>query len=275
LAELSSYEITTDRYGEMRQAQGVLIFVYEEINGDTRIKVESDKTPPAKQVPVLKLNNVVKFNTGVYDYSVMTSVFSGLSGPGVKRFLEPRKISLTAQEWCGHVYHHLIPRSKGLESEIHSYFEAEGDATTLLPYPSDRVYYEDELPILIRELDGEFLKTGESKTLDAVPSLWKTRKRHKPLAFSKGLLTKAGPAQLSTRSGEKATIKWTFEQGGEITTYYVEAAHPRKLLAGEDGKGEKGELVRSLRKTYWKLNRNQDEGLRRELGLTFGVGAGS
>src|SRR5687767_7328058 len=55
LAELTSYDVTSERYGEMRKGQGVMVFVYEEINADTRIKVESGKTPPAKRIPVLKL----------------------------------------------------------------------------------------------------------------------------------------------------------------------------------------------------------------------------
>src|SRR5688500_8504025 len=82
LAELTSYDVAAERYGEMRKGQGVMVFVYEEINADTRIKVESAKTPPAKRIPVLKLNNVLKFSTGVYDYSIMTSVFAGLTVPG-------------------------------------------------------------------------------------------------------------------------------------------------------------------------------------------------
>src|SRR5689334_16334699 len=32
LAELSSYAVTVERYGEMRKGQAVLVFVYEEIN---------------------------------------------------------------------------------------------------------------------------------------------------------------------------------------------------------------------------------------------------
>ena len=39
-------------------------------------------------------------------------------------------MSFSSQEWCGNVFHQVIPRPAGLVSEIHSYFEAEGDATT-------------------------------------------------------------------------------------------------------------------------------------------------
>jgi hypothetical protein len=278
LAEISSYAITAERYGELRRGQGVMVFVYEEIDADSRIKVETEKTPVAKRVPVLKLNNVLKFTTGVYDYSVMTSVFAGLSGPGVQRRLQPQKVSFTSQEWCGSVFHQLLPRAKGLVSEIHSYFEAEGDAVKTLPYPgtiaadgSPFFYYEDELPILIRELDGPILKDGEAKRIQMVPSLWERRKRHVPLAFSEATLTKAGP-ESRTQGGKKiAAVKWTLELPGLMCTFHVEAAAPRKLLAWENNHGEKGALIASIRNAYWEHNHNRDAYLREKLGLEFGL----
>lgn len=275
LAELSSYAVTTQRYGEPRTAEAVLVFVHEEIDDKTRVKVESDRVPVSRRIPVLKLNHAIKFNTGVYDYSVMTSVFAGLSGPGVNRPLEPRKISFSSQEWCGQVWHQVLPRPKGLVSTLHSYFEAEGDAETVLPYPKGPVHYEDEMPLLVRELDGEILKPGESRALHLLPSLWERRKRHVPLAFMSATLAKAGaPEARPTRQGKVVAVKWTLSWEGHAMAYWVEAAQPRKLLAWDDGKGERGELIRSLRKTYWELNRNRDLPLRKELGLTYGVGAG-
>lgn len=273
LAELTSYDVTVERYGEMRKGQGVMIFVYEEINADTRIKVESAKTPPGKRVPVLKLNNVLKFNTGVYDYSIMTSVFAGLTAPGSPRPFPPRKISFTSQEWCGNVFQQILPRPGGLVSEIHSYFEAEGDASATLPYPVGQdgapaaFYYEDEMPILVRELDGAVWPLAAPRRIHLVPGLWERRKRHAPLAFTEGVLTKAGPEKL----GDKEAVKWILEYAGNTTTFHVAAAAPRHLLAWENGKGEKGTLIASVRSTYWERNHNSDLPLRKKLGLTFGV----
>lgn len=271
LAEISSYDITAERYGEMRRAQGVLVFVYEETSAKTRIKVESGKTLPSQRIPTLKLNNVLKFNTGIYDYSVMTSVFSGLSGAGVKRPFQPLKVSFTSQEWCGQVYQHVLPRPEGLVSEIHSYFEAEGDARTVLAYPKGELYYEDEMPILVRELDGTLLKPGESRKVNLVPGLWERRKRHEPLAIIPGILTKVGPDSLRHAGATMRIQTWTLDHAGMKTTYHVEDIPPRKLLAWENSRGEKGRLIKSLRKTYWELNANKDEGLRQELGLRFGL----
>lgn len=273
LAELTSYEIVLERYGEMRKAQGVMVFVYEEINADTRIKVESAKTPPAKRIPVLKLNNVLKFTTGVYDYSIMTSVFAGLTAPGSLRPFPPQKISFSSQEWCGNVFQQILPRPQGLVSEMHSYFEAEGDASATLPYPKGAngapaaIYYEDEMPILVRELDGAVWPVATPRKINLVPGLWERRKRHVPLAFTEGVLTKAGPEKL----GDKEAVKWTLESVGTTTTYHVASAAPHHLLAWENSKGEKGVLIASVRSTYWEHNRNIDTPLRKKLGLSYGV----
>jgi hypothetical protein len=69
------------RYGESRPGYGVMIFVTEDLHRDTFIKVESSGVPQDDRVYTLKLNNVLKFDTGIYDYSVMSSVFSAVNGP--------------------------------------------------------------------------------------------------------------------------------------------------------------------------------------------------
>lgn len=108
--EISSYKIIAPRYGELREGWSVLVFVTEEVSRTTRIKVESDAIPQNDRAPVLKLNRVVKFNTGIYDYSILTSTFSAVESELGKPRFEPMKISFSAQEWCGHVYQMLIPQ---------------------------------------------------------------------------------------------------------------------------------------------------------------------
>jgi hypothetical protein len=75
-AELSSYKVVQPRYGELREGYGVMIFVTEDINSKTYIKVESP-TADKDRLYVLKLNNVLKFTTGIYDYSRGKSVRKG------------------------------------------------------------------------------------------------------------------------------------------------------------------------------------------------------
>ncbi len=272
LAEIATYKVQTLRYGEMREGQAVLIYVYEELNDRTRIKIESARTAPVLRVPVLKLNNVLKFNTGIYDYSVMTSVFAGLSGGRVKRDFIPKKISLTAQEWCGHVYHQLEPRKHSVVSTLHSYFESEGNEVKTLPLDATVVYFEDEMPILLRELDGEFMPAGKKRSVTLVRGLWDTRRQHLPVAGRTVTIEKFQAEEFDIGLGKFAAHRWRVGTSDEWTEYFVEAEHPRKLLLWKNNQGESGELIVARRKTYWKLNGNKDEGQRRELMLEFGMG---
>jgi hypothetical protein len=102
--------------------------------------------------------------------------------------------------------------------------------------------------------------------------LWERRKRHAPLAFAEAVLTKVGPEKVRVAGKDTEALKWTLEMSGLTTTYHVEAAAPRKLLAWENGKGENGEMIASIRNTYWKHDHDIDQTLRKQLGLTYGVG---
>ena len=122
-AELSSYEVVQPRYGELRQGYGVMIFVTESLHRQTFIKVDSP-TPEADQFYALKLNHILQFTTGIYDYSVMTSVFSQVAD-GQHPF-ELRRISFSAQEWCGQVFDEALFRNGQINGQISSYFASEG-----------------------------------------------------------------------------------------------------------------------------------------------------
>ena len=265
-AELSSYKMTISRYGELREGYAVLIFVTEDISRKTRIKVESNKIPKEDRVPVLKLNHVMKFNTGIYDYSVMTSVFSSVESELGRPPLEPLKISFSSQEWCGHVYQMLIPQQNEVDFTIHSYFEREGDEQRKIRLPKNAVY-EDNLLIWIRELKGEVMKSGEKRQVQMIPSMWYTRSRNAKVAFAPAQIAKEDGGELSLNGESLATWRWTWTIGKRTQTYWVEKQYPHRILKWQFSDGGKGELVKSLRLPYWKLNSNGDLHYRQELGI--------
>ena len=138
------------------------------------------------------------------------------------------------------------------------------------------------LIIVYEELDGGVWPMGTPRRMNMVPGLWARRERHSPLAFSEAIITKRGPEKfviLETERGrDKAPVrdalKWTLEYQGMTTTYFVEAAAPKRLLAWENVKGEKhekGEMIASLRDTYWKHDCNADAPRRKKLGLARGT----
>jgi hypothetical protein len=89
-------------------------------------------------VPVLKLNLVKKFNTGVYPYSMMLSVFKPVDTNTWKHAL---KITASSQEWCGHTFTQIDSKNNNFLATLYSYFESEGTNEKKI----SMTYLEDEL----------------------------------------------------------------------------------------------------------------------------------
>ncbi len=264
--ELSSYRVTVSRYGELREGYSVLVFVTEDVSRSTRIKVESNQTSQQDRVPVLKLNRVVKFTTGLYDYSLLTSTFSSVDSELGRPAFEPLKISFSAQEWCGHVFQMLLPQRDEVELTVHSYFESEGEQKRNLKLPGNAVF-EDNLPIWIRELAGEKLPPGQKRELHILPSSWALRAAHREIAFQPGWIIKEEGEVLKTAAGESPSWHWTWQVGDRTETYWIEKNYPHRILKWNSSDGGKGDLVKSVRLPYWQLHNNADLPYRDQLGV--------
>lgn len=256
-AELSRYEGEVARYGELREADTVLIYVTEP--HDRRTWIKDDAVADEHRVNVLKLNHATKFQTGIYPYSVMTSVFSPVDDWGTPRF-QPTKVSLTSQEWCGHVFHGVWPGPERFLSEVHSYFAGEGDATRVESTPPDTLY-EDALFIQLRELDGEFAGGGDWKG-HLVPRLWERRKAHDQLAAVPATITRS-QAELD---GEPVT-RFELRYGDKEVVYDIARAYPRRIVRLKRSDGTHLRLAETTRLPYWRLNSPGDEKYREQLGL--------
>ena len=77
-AEIAGYDLVTPRYGQLRKGTAVAIFVTEPFSNSARVKADPGEHSPDDEFPVLKLNLVEDYPTGVYDYNLMTSVFVAL-----------------------------------------------------------------------------------------------------------------------------------------------------------------------------------------------------
>lgn len=258
-AELSGYDITTDRYGQLRKGHVVLIYVTEPMDRRTWIKDDRDGVPPEERVNVLKLNHVLRFRAGIYPYSVMTSVFAPVDGTFPVRF-SPGKISFSAQEWCGTVDHQVRPAADAFRSEIHSYFSAEGDAVETVPVRPGTLY-EDALLIQLRELDGPF-SGGKDWEGDLVPSLWALRKAH-----ARARPVPATIRRTDVERGGVAVTRFTLSSGATSRTIDVEKAAPRRILGWTSSDGEEATLLGTDRLPYWELNRPGDESALGRIGL--------
>ncbi|HNE28393.1 MAG TPA: hypothetical protein PLW66_04460, partial [Saprospiraceae bacterium] len=100
-AEIAVYEVQQDRYDSIRPAQEVMVFVTEDFSERKQVKLDAPEQAGADRVPVLKLNAIRRFHTGIYDYSLMQSVFTPLDAA---RHPFTLKTSTTVQDWCGQVF---------------------------------------------------------------------------------------------------------------------------------------------------------------------------
>lgn len=258
-AEVAAYEVTTKRYGEVRRGTSVLIFVTEPMDQRTWIKDDRGDVPKQHRVNVLKLNRTLTFQTGIYPYSVMTSTFAPVDGVGRERFA-PTKISLSAQEWCGHVYTQLFPKGDRFHKVEHSYFGGEGDRQETVT-TQEAVLYADALPIQLRELDGAFAD-GKDWSGWLVPTIWSSRKTHQSLQPVQASISRSSVS----RDGVDLT-RFVLRHGKTEQTFEIERAYPRRILGWSNSDGEAARLLGSKRLAYWQLNKLGDERFRQELGL--------
>lgn len=256
-AEMNAYRAVVPRYGEPRAAELVLVYVTEPLNRRTWIK--DDDARGDDRVGALKLNVSLKFTTGVYPYSVFTSVFSPYGDWGRERF-SPVKITLTAQEWCGHVFHGIWPGEDRFTSQLFSYFAQEGEARAEVP-TAPGALYEDALLIQLRELEGPFAG-GRDWRGEVVPALWRTRRRHRGGGPEAATITRAR----ASVDGVEAN-RFTLRYGDIERVFDVESSGARRVLGWRTNDGEEVHLLRSVRMPYWQLNHNADLPRRAEIGL--------
>jgi len=262
-AELDGYRLIQPRYGSPRTGSAAYIFVTEDFSDSLRVKADPGQHPASDVYPVMKLNAIRHFQTGIYDYKVMTSSFLRVaSGWPVA------KVSFSSQEWCGQVYHQILPRGAKTDDVFHSYFDGEADAQESLPRPEGGVY-EDALPIVLRGWGTVFMRPGESRKVPFLPNLLHARLDHKKLAWGQATISRsAETAKVKVPAGAYDASVWTVaEEGGRTVTYQIEATSPYRLVRWSSDTGEEASLLGSTRLAYWKLNGPGGESHLAEIGL--------
>lgn len=267
-AEVSRYETVQNRYGEDRRTEEIMIYVTEPFNLTKQVKSDSYSQNDKNKVQVLKLNQVKDFQTGIYDYNLMTSVFTAID-PFIienQKFSAGNliKVTFTGQDWCGHVFHQLNRRADGIQSTSFSYFENESDQDELLPVRENTLFI-DNLFIDVREL----IRKIPEGVVSIYQSLENTRLFHKPLKIQTAIVTKTNRNFTFDRKDELVTnIKITNENYS--WEFIVEKEYPKKILHYKFSKDNKvmnkGTLLKSVRLPYWQLHDNGDEKYLKELG---------
>jgi len=261
-AELNAYSVELNRYGETRKGTAVSIFVTENFSKKLGVKADHGKHPKSDISPVMKLNLVKDFQTGIYDYNMMTSSFIEIESG------KPLKNSFSSQEWCGHVYHQRRFKDDSLESVSHSYFDGEADKQEELALPKNTLS-EDNIHLWARGLASPFLKPGEEKTVSFFNSMEEIRIEHIEAKIMKAEISlSAETSNTKVEAGSfKARIATIKREDGKIWNFTVEVNSPYRILSWNNSKGEKAELLGSSREPYWQLQKNGHESFLKKLGL--------
>lgn len=267
--ELSGYDLTIPRYGELRRGVAVTVFVTEPFSASRRVKVDKHDPADPDQFPVLKLNLMEDFQTGMYDYNTMSSAFVALKPVAGLRDGTPAKVSYSSQEWCGQVFHQLAFGPSSIREVLHSYFESEGERDATLDAREDGVS-EDVLPFWARQMARPELAPGESRKVPFLGSLQHARLGHKRLAWTEATLTReASQRDIAVPSGRFEVEVWTASvKEGPTLTYLVEKGPPHRIVRWESSDGERAELLAAKRLKYWALNSEKGEAALKELGLS-------
>jgi hypothetical protein len=268
-AELAGYDLTFRRYGELRKGVAVTIFVTETFSNSLRVKADPGKHPKSDEFPVLKLNLVEDFSTGIYDYNLMTSAFVALTPVNGRPAGSLTKVSFSSQEWCGNVYAHLLFDAAQARLTSHSYFDGEADLSRTLSVPSDALSA-DAILLWARGLAAPWLAPGERRTVALLRSLETARLEHRPVEMLRATLSRAAaPSRASAPAGTfDVELRRVEIEGGPSWTVAVEGAEPHRIIGWETNEGQKASLLGSERLQYWKLNAPGGESALAKLGLT-------
>ena len=268
-AELAGYDLTFPRYGELRRGVAVTVFVTETFSNSLRVKSDPGKHPKSDEFPVMKLNLVEDFSTGIYDYNLMTSAFVALSPVNGRPAGGATKVSFSSQEWCGNVYAQLLFDATSARLTSHSYFDGEADQSRVLPVPADGLSG-DALLLWARGLAGPLLAPGERKQVPLVQSIEAARLAHRPIEVLRATLERdAAPSRATVPAGTFEVERRTIDiAGGPTWRIAVEAAPPHRIIEWETSDGQKASLLGSDRLPYWKMHGEGGQTALAKLGLT-------
>ncbi|HHM20604.1 MAG TPA: hypothetical protein ENJ20_01155 [Bacteroidetes bacterium] len=249
--ELNTYRLEQSRYGEMRDGEVVMVFVTEPFSKSKQVKPDHPAKNGTDKISVIKLNHIRRFSTGVYDYSMMQSVFTPVDLTTWKKTL---KTTVTSQDWCGHTFYQLNYEGGKYKVRGFSYFEKEGDQTTTLK--ADLL--EDELWTRLR-INPNHLKEG---VYHVIPALFYSRLAHQPLKPRQARLRK-----VKKENHTELLLEYLHLDRTLIISYLPD--FPHKIIAWEeiqDGRPlSRGWLRASIKSAYWQQHDNRHTGLRDSL----------
>jgi len=143
-AEFNIYDAQIARYGIPRPCEVLHILVREPFDPKQFVKPEG--SPPPEPISVLKLNQILHVQTGLYVYQQMHSNFWRVDNAKLLKF------SLTSNDSCGNTFKEARRNGDQLSYEYHTYWDRMAEGKEDIAQPANGYFY-DELPWLVRTID--------------------------------------------------------------------------------------------------------------------------
>ncbi len=238
-AEVARFVAHQMRYGEMREGELVLITVKESFDPERLVKADG----PHHQhvVDAIKSNTLLTFQTGVYTYRQMVSVFL------TRTELRPMKLAMSSQEWCGTTSAIFTVRGDEGLLRAFSYFGDQAEVVAPLSLPEDLVF-EDALPVWLRALDAD---TGGTRRIDLVPSQLSNRAvPPEPLIAEVDI---GAPQTVEVPEGTFEARPITVSFGDRRDVYHVDVEEPHAIVRFSRGESTY-ERTLLARAPYWTMH---------------------
>jgi len=258
-AEITSFKLKQARYGEIRTGSAVFVFVTEPFSKSKQVKLNNINRNEGDVVKVLKMNFTKKFTTGIYDYSILQSIFTPID---LKNDQHSIKVATSLQEWCGHTYTQLNLQSYKYKVLLKSYFETEGDQE----YQIEQAMLEDEIWNLIR-IAPMTLPIGD---IQLIPNTATARLRHTTLDVENAFAT------LNEDEINKKLMTYTveFTESQRTLSIHYHKKFPHEIEGWTETYIDNGKelsttatRIKTILSDYWNKYQIKDEPIRQELGL--------
>jgi hypothetical protein len=264
-AEVAAYDLAMPRYGEIRRGTAVSIMVTEPFSNSARVKADDGKHPASDVFPVMKLNLIKDFQTGVYDYNDMLSSFLALKAVNGRAPGSLTKAVYSRQEWCGSTFNVALFDQARIRATLHSYFDGEGDQQKEIRNDL-RGIPDDQLIFWARGMAEPWTKPGDIVSL---PYLTSTEHAKDTLVwrqaqFKRSKVLRKIPVGQEQIEAEVFTVQVV---DGIKKDFVIERTGARRLLRWEFSTGEKGTLIKSARMKYWDLKKKGGEEALRQIGI--------
>lgn len=245
-AEVNFYQSNIMRYGTPRETKDVVHILVTEKH-DPGLLVKADNWQRPGLLNMLKFNYVVNYQTGIYNYHQLMSVFFDQAD------LRTAKMTFGSQEWCGNSFKEMV-NFKGKSSlTFNTYWDGQGNGKFEVNFPEDLVLY-DALPVQLRMLK---FKTGLIAKIQMLPTQFSSKiSRPNP---EEAVISVKSRDTIQVRAGEFACYRVEVAHSKGVDRLWFEAQFPHRLLLWEAFSGNRFELIESKNLAYWQLNKPGDE----------------